>query len=157
MATPGIGSGVVERVKPQRTRKNVCWRLEASLGAASSVFTPVFDCVADGRPLSETELAATAGSGLVVVPSPHFFVTVVMPTAAGSTNPGARLQVFAISDTGGQDSPFTWYVQPRSGTGAHFYRYTMTGRRCQFRILNTPLGPVAAAVQTFKMTVVNEG
>lgn len=154
MATPNIATGVTERNKPIAFRSNVCWRFEAALNAGAGIFTPIFDVVHDGRPLTEIEVG---GVPVVQVPSPYFRLMVAMPTGAGANNPGARLNVFNISDTGAQGSPFTYYIQARAGTGANVYRYESISRRCQFRLVNTPLGPVAALVQTFQFEIVVEG
>lgn len=158
MATPNLTSGIVERNKPQNySRPHVVWRFEGVLNAGSSISTPVFDTVPDGRPLTEIEVAQGIGIRLVRVASAYFRIAVVMPSGSGSNNPGGRLQVFHIADAGGQGSPFTFYVQPRSGSGANFYRYHCIGRRCQFRLQNVPLGPVAALNQTYQCEITVEG
>ncbi len=158
MPTPNLTSGVTERNKPQNySRPHVVWRFEGSLGAGSSITTPIFDVVPDGRPLTEIEVAQGVGIRLVRVPSPYFRIVVVMPTGSGSNNPGGRLNVNHIQDSGGTQSPFTYYVQARSGSGANVYRYECIGRRCQFRLANSPLGPVAALVQTYQCEILVEG
>ncbi len=154
MATPNLTAGVFERNKPLTYRPNTIWRFEGSLGAGAAITTPIFDVIGDGRPLTELELL---GSRVVRVPSPFFRIVVAMPTGSAANNPGAQLQVFHILDSGSQASPFTYYVQARSGTGANLYRYECIGRRCQFRLQNTPLGPVAALVQTYQCEIMCEG
>jgi len=154
MATPGITSGVTERNKPISIRPSVAYRFENSLAAGASITTPIFDVVSDGRPLNEIEIGSAA---IVRVPSPFFRICVAMPSGASSNNPGGRLQVFNIVDSGAQGSPFTYYVQPRAGSGANFYSFDCIGRRCQFRLQNTPLGFVAALVQVYQLEIVVEG
>lgn len=152
MATPGIESGVVEFAKPRRMRKSVCWRFEGQLAAGALLLSPVFDLVSDGRPYSETELgSATVVAGV----SPDFVITVACDPAGG-TNPGAQFMCGVVEDTPASRR-FHCYLQPKSGTGPQMFRWRCPGRRCIFRLLNTPLGPVPALVQTFKMTVLNVG
>lgn len=154
MTTPGITSGVVERVKPLELRPNVVWRFEGVLGAGSTITTPIFDVVADGNPLNEVELASFA---IVRIPTPRLRIYVGLPSPAGATNPGGVLNAFEVIDNGGLSNPYTYYVQPVSGSGASTFRYSLMGRRCQFRLANTPLGPGAAQVQTYFFYIVSEG
>lgn len=153
MATPNLSGGVLERNKPLTYRPHVAWRFEATLAGGGSITTPIFDIVPDGRPFTEVEIGAF---NVVRVPSSVFRIVVGLGTAS-TNNPGARFQVFHLQDNGGQLSPFTWYVQARSGQGLNFYRYQCPGRRCQFRFVNTPLGPVAALNQTFQVEIEVEG
>lgn len=153
MATPNITSGVVERNKPIVYRSNVVHRAEVTLNAGSSFTTPIFDVVGDGRPFNEIEIGSAS---VVRVPSPYFRI-VVGNGPAGGNNPGAVLNVFHLGDAGTQFSPFTYYVQPRSGNGMCVFRYECIGRRCQFRLANSPLGPVAALVQGYVLEIVVEG
>lgn len=153
MATPNITAGVVERNKPIVYRSNVVHRFEATLGAGASFTTPIFDVIGDGRPFTEIEIGSAA---VIRVPSP-FFRIAVSNDVASAANPGGLLNVFHLIDTGGQVNPFTYYLQPRSGSGICVFRYECVGRRCQFRLLNSPLGPVAALVQTYRLEIVVEG
>lgn len=153
MATPNITSGVVERNKPIGIRPNVVWRWESSLGAGASITTPRFDVVPDGNPFTEVE----SGGTIVRVPSPYARIMVGLGTGAGSNNPGLVLSVFHLLDVATQLNPFTYYVQPRSGAGCAFFRYQVIGRRCQFTLANSPLGPVAALAQTLQLEIVFEG
>lgn len=153
MATPNITAGVTERNKPLVYRSNVVFRYENTLGVGNSFTTPIFDVVCDGRPFSEVEIGTAA---IVRVPSPYFRIAVGLTGAAGN-NPGGVLNVFHLQDAGTQANPFTYYVQPRAGTGMNVYRYECIGRRCQFRLANTPLGPVAALSQAFQLEIVVEG
>lgn len=149
MANPNITSGVLERQKPIRLPGNVCWRFEGTLNAGGSITTPIFDCVGDGRPLTQAEVGSF---NVVRVPSRYFILSVL-----SSALPGARVNVFHITDAGSQDNPFQLWVPVDGGTSNTPYRYELLGRRCQFRLQNTPLGVSAAANQVFHFEIVNEG
>jgi len=149
LTTPNLTSGVTERNKPVRYPHNVCWRFEGTLNAGTSITTPIFDVMEGGNPLNEVEVGAV---NVVRVASRYFVLSVL-----SSALPGARINVFHITDTGSQDNPFQLYVPVDGGTSNTNYRYECVGRRCQFRLQNTPLGVSAAANQVFHFEIVNEG
>jgi len=149
MTTPTITSGVLERVKPLTLRPHVVFRFESVLNAGNSITTPIFDTVGDGRPLTEVEVG---GSSVIRVASRIFTLCVVI-----NTTPGMRINCFQISDNGGQQSSNQLYVPLKDGGGDNYYRYECIGRRCQFRLVNSPLGTVAGAGSSTFFEVVCEG
>lgn len=151
MATPGISSGVLERAKPLRKKKHVCWRADIlSFSTGTSIFTPIFDCVGDGRPLDELEIGTAS---VVVVPSIHFTITVW--TSSG----GLRIHVLDIADNGAVDPVcLLWAPSKLVSTSRGMHRYTMHGRRCKFQFerlgMHTETGIAAVAA---RIEVLNEG
>lgn len=143
MTTPNITSGVTERVKPVRLGSPVGWRFEGSLGAGATITTPIFDHVPDGQPFSQAEVAAATGA-VVRVPSKYCVIT----HQHTGDNIGARLQVFHLADGAGQLSPCTLYAQGGSSGRFNRWLYELCGRRCQFRLQNTPLGTATGVAGT---------
>jgi hypothetical protein len=129
MATPNITSGVAELQKPRAYPPNSVFRFESTLGNGSSITTPIFDCVGDGWPLTEIEVGAVS---VVRVPSKAFGVFVQINTTAGM-----RLAIHQISDNGGQQILRQIYI-PLDDTLGQYVGWTCPGRRCQFRLLNSP-------------------
>jgi len=149
MTTPNIGSGVVERVKPVRLRSQAVFRFEAALGAGASITTPIFDCVSDGWPYTQVEVG---GAALIRVASPQFHVYVMITSTVGM-----RLDIFELHDSGAQLNPVTIYVPSDGGNSYKPVKWQCPGRRCQFRLLNTPLGTLPGTTSTAVLEVVNEG
>ncbi len=125
------------------------WRFEGSLTAGSTIFTPIFDVVPDGRPTGSP-------AAFIRVASPYFRIVVVTPFGAASNNPGGRLEVFTITDIGSTRSAFRLYVQPRSGGGANVYRYESVSRRCRFQLVNATFGG-SGLTQDYQVEIVAEG
>lgn len=149
MTTPNIGSGVTELVKPRRWRPNLVFRFESTLGAGSSITTPIFDTVPDGFPYSEIEL----GGGSVIRCASKFFTVYVMITSTLAM----KLDIFALQDNGSQLNPSTIFVPSDGNNSYKAIEWTCPGRRCQFRVINQPLGPSPGTNSALTLEVVNEG
>lgn len=151
MTTPNLTSGVSEFVKPRRWGSAVCWRFEGSLAAGGTILTPIFDYIGDGRPFTEVEVSNAGGAGVVRVPSRFCVIT---HQHQGSV-PGARLQVFHLTDTAGQGSATQFYAQ--GGNKFNRWLYELCGRRCQFRLQNVPLGTATGQAGTQFLELTWEG
>src|SRR5258708_32767004 len=92
MATPNLDAGVIERGKPFAWPSHLVWRFEAVLGAGSSITSPIFGIVQDGRPLTEIEVGALSG---VKVPGPPLRLAALTQAA-----PNLRLTLQLIPDSG---------------------------------------------------------
>lgn len=161
MPTPNVDSGVVERNKPLRYASNVVYRREQLMARGATIFTPVFDCLADGFPLTDLELLFLNVSQ-VTVPSPYLRLTVSLSVGAANGNPGGTVFVYEIQDGGTILPTLKFWVQPQHVTGApannfSTRRFEMQGRRCMFAIQNTGLGPRIPAIQTYRVEVLAEG
>lgn len=157
MATPNIESGIVETNKPRSYGFQTVWRWENALVAGAVIATPIFDVGRDGFPQ-----APVGQLRIVRVPSPDFRLMVSMSSNIAG-NPGGQLKAVHFTDNGFalSGTVTTFYVQPRSmssGPGPTvFFRYHSMGRRVGFQLVNTPLGKVAAFVQTYRLEVSVEG
>lgn len=148
MATPALDAGVIERGKPFAYPSHAVWRFEAVLGAGSSITTPIFEIVPDGRPLTEIEVGAFS---VVKVPSPNFGIAVL-----GQTTPNMRLTIQLIQDNGNAQPYRVIFVPTVEGVEVQFYQWRCPGRRCQFRLSNTPLGTLGASGSDTRFEITSE-
>jgi hypothetical protein len=146
LTTPNITAGVTELQKPRHYGSNVVWRGETSLVNGASLTSPIFDCVGDGWPLTQVEIGSAS---VVRVPSPRFLIECRVDAL------NMQLQIFRIQDNGTQTPVRTLYVPNVPNSENKAYRFTSGSRRCQFRILNTPLGTVTGTT-TVQIEIVNE-
>jgi hypothetical protein len=137
MATPNLTSGVVERGKRFAYPSHLVWRFEGVLGAGSTITTPIFDIVPDGQSLTEVEIGAFA---VVRVPSRRFGIAVL-----SQTTPNMRLTCQLIQDNGNPQPYRVVFIPTVDGVEVQLMEFLCPGRRCQFRLANTPLGTGAAA------------
>ena len=148
MATPNLTSGVVERGKPLAYPSHVVWRFEGVLGAASTITTPIFDVVQDGNPLTEVEIGAF---NVVKVPSRRFGIAVLV-----QTTPNMQLTLQLIQDNGNPQPLRVLFVPNVDGVEVQLFEFLCPGRRCQFRLANSPLGTGAAAGSDTRFEVTSE-
>jgi len=149
MTTPNLSGGVNEFQKPRVLRPNVVFRFESTLNTNVSFTTPIFDCVGDGWPFNEVEDGAGA---IIRVPSFHFGIYVMITTTVGM-----KLDIFALTDGAGQVNPRSIYVPSDASNSYQFFQWRCPGRRCQFRLINTPLGTVGGTNSSAILEVTNEG
>lgn len=148
MATPNLTSGVLERGKPFSYPSHVTWRFEGVLGAGSTITTPIFEIVPDGQPLTEIEVGAFA---VVKVPSRRFGIAVLL-----QTTPNMKLTLQLIQDNGNPQPYRVIFVPTVDNTEVQMYEWICPGRRCQFRLANTPLGTLAGSGSDTRFEVTSE-
>lgn len=148
MATPNIGSGVIEVKKPRGEHGfATVYRFEGVIGAGSSITTPIFDVVGDGWPYNELEVGSF---NVVRVSSPVFRVFVLINTTAGM-----RLTCFHVQDNGNQQTARQVYI-PLDDAQGQFVGWRAVGRRVQFRLQNSPFA-VAGVNSDTRFEVLNGG
>jgi hypothetical protein len=148
VATPALDAGVIERGKPFAWPSHLVWRFEGVLGNGSTITTPIFEIVQDGRPLTEVEVGAFA---VVKVPGPRFGIAVL-----SQTTPNMRLTLQLIQDNGNPQPYRVLFVPTVDGTEVQFYEWKCPGRRCQFRLANTPLGTLAGSGSDTRFEITSE-
>jgi len=148
MATPNLTSGVLERGKPMTRPGHLVWRFEGVLGAGSTITTPIFDVVPDGQSLTEIEIGAFA---VVRVPSRRFGIAVL-----SQTTPNMRLTLQLIQDNGNPQPYRVVFVPTVEGVEVQLYEFLCPGRRCQFRLANSPLGTGAGQGSDTRFEVTSE-
>ncbi len=148
MTTPNITSGVSEFAKPRAFRPHVVFRFESTLGALSSISTPIFDTVPDGFPHSEVEVS---GFSLVRAAGKRFTVYAMITSTIGM-----RVFIYNVQDNGVRQGLREIYIPSDGGNSWGVFEWESPGRRCQFLLINSPLGASPGTNSNAFFEVVNE-